>query len=152
MRWIVAPILALCFLGCRPGAGGGQTDASGQAGLAIFPGDGTHRFLRVTFSGEQASALELLERSGLQFVSMYYAGLGDSAICQVESVGCGNPNRCFCESERHWSIWVQAEPGEWRKSEFGAAKTLIGPEQTLALQWGDGGASPPRFEGSASSR
>lgn len=120
-------------------AGPVMADADNRAGLVIVFGDGTVHTECISFSQQQITGFELLERSELEYLTGFDPGAG-AAVCSVEGEGCGE-NDCFCDYPKYWTYW-HLEAGEWVYSQIGTSSWLIKNGSVDAWKWGVG-AQPP---------
>ncbi len=144
MARTVLVLTVLATLACGPGARQGQEgNAAAAAGLAVFHGDGSQKLVLTSFSGDEISGVALIEQSGVPFVSTYNASLNSVAVCRLDNEGCGDPERCFCDSGRYWSVWRADGSGVWSKSETGVSAIVLKDGDIMGMVWGDGETAPP---------
>ncbi|MDQ3045757.1 MAG: hypothetical protein M3R06_11515 [Chloroflexota bacterium] len=122
----------------------GQTPAAtqslNQAGMVVAYGDGHLTYVYAAFTESSISAFELLERSGLPYVSVEFGGLGQG-ICSIGDRGCG-PDTCrqnLCQSRGanapFWHLFRQNERGEWDFLALGASGTRVEDGDILGWSW-----------------
>ena len=116
----------------------GSSPVSYQAGIAVFPGDGSVYTACVSFSESSTSGLELLERTGLPLATATNPTQG-TAVCKIGDVG-DPSNDCFGSMPNYWSYWRMGENG-WEYSVVGAAQSQVEQGGTYAWSWGAG--DPP---------
>jgi hypothetical protein len=130
--------------GCSSPAPGGVH----RAGLVVTFGPNDTRSFCVEFTEDAISGIELLERSGLEFVSATKGGLGD-AVCQIDSTGCSDPGDCFCRCRggtcEYWSYYKR-EGNAWRYLSIGPSTRMLRDGDVDGWAWGrgsvTGGAQP----------
>src|SRR5690554_6522959 len=79
-------MLAVCVL-VALSIGQASAQEANVAGLIIDYGDGRMSYALVPFEEEQINGVDLLDRSGLDIVSVGFGGMGD-AVCQIDDTGC----------------------------------------------------------------
>ena len=109
--------------------------ASHQAGLAVFPSDGSVYTACVSFTEDHITGLDLLQRSGLNIDTATNPTQG-TAVCRIENVGCP-PNDCFCNMPDYWSFWQRNESG-WAYSAIGSDQSQVIDGDVNAWSWGIG--------------
>jgi hypothetical protein len=130
--------------GCSSLAAGGVH----RAGLVVTFGPNDTRSFCIEFTEDAISGIELLERSGLEFVSAAKGGLGD-AICQIDGTGCSDPGDCFCRCRggtcEYWSYYKR-EGNAWRYLNIGPSTRMLRDGDVDGWAWGrgsvTGGAQP----------
>ncbi len=113
--------------------------AEHQAGLAVFFGDGTVYTACVTFSEDDLTGSDLLQRSGLEIESATNPNQG-TAVCKIGDVGCPSSS-CFCSMPDYWSYWQLIE-GAWVYSSTGADQSQVADGDVNAWNWGSGDPPP----------
>jgi hypothetical protein len=92
----------------------------------------------VTFTEEQISGMEVLNRSGLA-ADVEYGSVG-GAVCQIEDTGCPVGD-CFCQCKGsdciYWSYWHLQE-NNWQYSSIGAAVYQVQDGTIEGWSWGPG--------------
>ena len=121
----------------------GQPTASStrnEAGMVIAYGDGHVTYVYIAFLEASISAFELLERSGVPYVSVGFGGLGQG-ICSIGERGCG-PDTCrrnLCQSRGptapFWHLFRQDALGEWQFLALGASGTRVEHGDILGWSW-----------------
>jgi len=93
-----------------------------EAGLVIDHSDGSREVLTVPFQGETITGYQLLEKSGLSFVSSQSSfGIG---ICAIDGEGQAEDN-CFDDPQgRFWGLSYLTEEG-WVSSPVGVTETIV---------------------------
>jgi hypothetical protein len=95
------------------------------AGLVVDYGDGRMSYAWVPFAEEEISGMELLQRSGLDIVTVGFGGLGEG-VCQIETTGCpvSECRQRLCQTSDpqspFWQYVQQTEPGVWTPYALGA--------------------------------
>ena len=117
----------------------GHTADPSYVGLVIDKGDGITVTSCVTFSEEEISGLDVLERSGLEIVT------SEGAVCAIDGTGCPASN-CWCQCQGtpciYWSYWHWSD-GSWHYSQEGAAGYQVHDGDVEGWRWGEGGTPPP---------
>ncbi len=113
---------------------GRRTSGFSRAGLVVDMGDGTTLTRCVTFSEEEISGLDLLERSGLEVVT------NRDVVCAIEGTGCPDSN-CWCQCQGtpcvYWTYWHWRD-GAWQYSQAGAAGYRVRDGDVEGWRWGAG--------------
>lgn len=148
-------LLALLFLIllAMMGTGGAQaaTPISGDnlhhAGLVVRHGDGRLTYAYVAFQEDEISGLQLLERTGIEQVTLPFGGLG-AAVCSLEGEGCpaGECRRNVCQSGQdapYWRYFRQTEPGMWQPAPLGASSARVTDGAIDAWVWTTADAGLP---------
>lgn len=142
-----ALLLALALLGIFH-ARAGAADEINVAGLLVDYGDGRVSYVVVPFEEESISGIDLLERSGLELLTIDMGGMG-SAICEIEDVGCdvsacrtrmcqtGDPDSPF------WRHMAGTEGDGWRFSTRGASSSVVEDGDVYAWFWSGGDPAGP---------
>ncbi|OGO27050.1 MAG: hypothetical protein A2136_03955, partial [Chloroflexi bacterium RBG_16_54_11] len=120
-------------------SGSVSSPAGHQAGLAVFPGDGTVYTACVTFSEDNLTGSDFLQRSGLAIESASNPNQG-TAVCKIGNVGCLSSS-CFCRMPVYWSYWQLIE-GAWAYSSTGADQSQVSDGDVNAWNWGSGDPPP----------
>jgi hypothetical protein len=148
-RWYAGIMLVLLLLATVVG-GTSARAADGElhhAGLIIRHGDGQQTYAYVTFPEDEISGLELLERTGIEQVTVSFGGLG-AGVCSLEGEGCptGQCRRNVCQSGAnapYWRYFRQVEPGTWEPAPLGASSTRVSNGTVDAWVWTSGEAELP---------
>lgn len=113
---------------------------TGVAGLIVDYGDGRVTYAVVPFEGEEINGLELLNRTGLDVVSVGFGGLGD-AVCQVGDTGC-SVDDCrtrMCQTSDpespFWQFSKLGDDGEWLFVATGASGAKVRDGDIYAWSW-----------------
>jgi len=113
-----------------------------SVGLVIDFGDGQVITRAVSFSEDELTGLQVLERAGLAMETFTSPGVG-SAVCAIEDVGCPASN-CFCHSPpNYWSYWHLVD-GTWQYSPIAASAWRVHHGDVEGWSWGPG-EPPPVF-------
>lgn len=148
-------LLALLFLllAGMTGTGGARAatpvspDALHHAGLVVRHGDGQLTYAYVAFPEDEISGLELLERTGIEQVTLPFGGLG-AAVCSLEGEGCptGECRRNVCQRGRdapYWRYFRQTESGMWQPAPLGASSARVTDGTIDAWVWTPADAGLP---------
>jgi len=118
-----------------------QAQDPNRVALVIRADDSTIITRCVTFTEDEITGYQVLERSGLDFVA-HYDNVG-AAICAIAGTGCPE-NDCFCDSPpNYWSYWHWVD-GAWSYANTGATGTSVGDGAIDGWNWGPGDP-PPDF-------
>lgn len=139
--WTRIAMLAVCALVVVSLSGGqaGAQDAN-VAGLIVDYGDGRMSYALVPFEEDQINGLDLLERSGLDIVSVGFGGLGD-AVCQIDDTGCSVDDcrtRMCQSSDREspfWQFSKLTDDDEWLMVATGASGARVQDGDIYAWTW-----------------
>jgi hypothetical protein len=100
------------------------------AGLVVDYGDGRMSYAWVPFAEDEISGMELLQRSGLDIVTVGFGGLGEG-VCQIETTGCPVSvcRQRLCQTSDpqspFWQYVQQTEPGVWTPYALGANGSTV---------------------------
>lgn len=137
-RWA---LVALCVLGLIAAQVTGVLAARvNVAGLIVDYGDGRVSYAWVPFSEDEISGVELLERSGLDVVTVSFGGMGE-AICQIDDTGCpvGDCRTRMCQTSDpespFWRYSRQTDDGTWRFAATGASGAKVRDGDIDAWVW-----------------
>lgn len=119
-----------------------------RAGLIVQHGDGTMTYAVVAFPEETISGIALLQRSGIEYLSVPFGGLGEG-VCQIEREGCEATEcrRTVCQATRsspYWQYLDQSADRSWRAAPLGASGSKVSDGEVLAWSWS---AGPPSLPG-----
>lgn len=110
------------------------------AGLIVDYGDGRMSYAVIPFEEEQINGLDLLNRSGLDVVTVGFGGLGD-AVCQVGNTGC-SVDDCrtrMCQTSDpespFWQFSKLGAGGEWQFVATGASGANVRDGDIYAWSW-----------------
>lgn len=121
-----------------------QAAVAHRAGVVVEHGDG--RVIRrcVGFSTATATALAVLQGSGLEVgISSYGGGLG-AAICQIDDEPSTYPPGCFTSTGSYWVLFVSRAGGAWTVSDLGASNVAVGNGDDIGFRYDlQNGADPP---------
>ncbi|MFZ0179023.1 MAG: hypothetical protein WAL84_04015 [Candidatus Dormiibacterota bacterium] len=130
----VGPAASLCV----------QAAGAHRAGVVVEHGDG--RVIRrcVGFNTTTATALAVLQGSGLEVgTSSYGGGLG-AAICQIDYEPSTYPPGCFTSTGAYWVLFVSRAGGAWTVSDLGASNVAVGNGDDIGFRYNSqSGADPP---------
>jgi hypothetical protein len=90
----------------------------GHVALVVEHGDGRLVVTCVAFSGPTISGAEVLRRSGIEYATTGYAGLGQ-AVCQLDGEPATYPASCWTDSGRYWAMFGARAGGAWTPSSLG---------------------------------
>lgn len=110
-----------------------------HAGLVVRHGDGQITYAYVAFREDEMSGLDLLERTGIEQVTVSFGGLG-AGVCSLEGEGCptGECRRNVCQSGAnapYWRYFRQVEPGKWQPAPLGASSSVVQDGTIDAWVW-----------------
>ena len=119
--------------------GRGLAQESNRAGIVVRLSESESLSRCVSFTEEDISGLELLERSGL-VTDIRTEGMG-SLVCSINDTGCPS-NDCFCQCRGggeciYWSYWQESEQG-WQYAKLGASSYRVGAGELDGWSWGPG--------------
>lgn len=109
------------------------------AGLVVDYGDGRMSYAVVPFTEDEINGLDLLQRSGLDIVTVGFGGLGD-AVCQVGDTGC-SVDECrtrMCQtSDPESPFWQfsKLDGGVWRFVATGASGVAVRDGDIYGWTW-----------------
>lgn len=132
-------ILAMCVLAALLPIGAGA-QAPNAAGLIVDYGDGRVSYVVVPFEEERINGVDLLERSGIDVVTVGFGGLGD-AVCQIDDTGCSVDDcrsRMCQTSDRESPFWQFSKlsgEGEWQFVATGASGARVEDGDIYAWSW-----------------
>jgi hypothetical protein len=129
----LGPAAALCS----------QASTLNRVALVVEHGDG--RVIRrcVGFDTSTATALAVLDASGLEVGTSSYGVLG-SAICQIDSEPASYPPGCFTGSGSYWVLFVSRAGGAWVASAVGVSSVSVGDGDAVGFRYDpQAGADPP---------
>ena len=111
-----------------------------RVGLVVEHGDGQVVRRCVGFDTPTATALDVLQASGLELgISSYGGGLG-TAICQIDNEPTTYPPGCFTTTGLYWVLFVSHAGGPWVNSDVGASNLTVHHwrRRRLSLRLADG--------------
>lgn len=117
-----------------------SADDINVAGLVVDYGDGRISYVWVPFTEDEISGVELLQRSGLDIVTVGFGGMGE-AICQVDDTGCPVDvcRKRLCQTSDpespFWRYSRQTSSGEWEFVALGASATKVRDGDIDAWSW-----------------
>jgi hypothetical protein len=121
-----------------------QAAVAHRAAVVVEHGYG--RVIRrcVGFNTATATALALLQGSGLEVgTSSYGGGLG-AAICQIDYEPSTYPPGCFTTTGSYWVLFVSRAGGAWTVSDLGASNVAVGNGDDIGFRYdSQNGADPP---------
>lgn len=125
---------------------GVQSPTTGQepnrAAVVVQHGDLETSGACVTFPSDTISGLELLERSGFEYIAQEF-DFGRS-ICWLDGEGCNYPEEdCFCDPVNFWGYWTQ-DDGEPlpTQSDVGPDDRTVEDGDLDHWVWGAAGSAP----------
>jgi hypothetical protein len=114
-----------------------------RVGLVVEHGDGQVVRRCVGFDTSTATALAVLQASGLEVGEISYGGLG-TAICQIDNEPPTYPPGCFTPSGSYWVLFVSHAGGAWVNSAVGASSVSVGDGDAVGFRYDpQSGADPP---------
>lgn len=150
-RWFFSGLIICWILSTGPAPAAlaasrpAQTGGENRAALVVQAADGSTATACVSFTEEQISGYDLLERSGMALVASFDA-MG-AAVCSINGQGCGADN-CFCQfPPNYWSYW-RMSGGSWSYSNLGASAAVVHNGDVDGWSWGSGKppAAAPSFD------
>ncbi len=112
-----------------------------RAALVVRLGDQSVLTRCVTFSAEQITGEELLERSGLDVVLTRDPGMG-AFVCKIDRDGCPAEN-CLCAyPPDYWHYWLRLNDA-WQSSPVGASNRRLRHGDVDGWTWGGSSVAPP---------
>lgn len=140
---LLLAMLLIALLAVLP-AGAAQEDAASagplhRAGLVVRHGDGAMTYAVVAFAEDSISGIDLLDRSGIAYLSVPFGGLGEG-VCQIEREGCevSECRRTVCQATRSSPYWQYLDQGadeSWRAAPLGASGSRVEDGDVLAWTW-----------------
>ncbi len=122
------------------GAQGVNAQASNRVALVVAYGNGLVDTRCVSFSEEEITGYDVLQRADLP-LEVSYSSMG-AAICKIGNVGCPADD-CFCDSPPNfWSYW-HLKDGKWAFSQLGASNYRVSNGAVEGWIWGKGLSNPP---------
>jgi hypothetical protein len=121
-----------------------QAASSQRVGLVVEHADGQVIRRCVGFNSPTATALGVLQGSGLEVgISSYGGGLG-VAICQIDNEPATYPPGCFTASGSYWVLFVSHAGGAWVASTVGASNVTVVNGDDIGFRFdSQSGADPP---------
>lgn len=118
-----------------------------HAGLVIRHAEGELTYAYVAFSEDEISGFDLLERTGIEQLTIPFGSLGQG-VCSLEGEGCttGECRRNVCQSSGnapYWRYFRQVEPGTWEAAPLGASQAKVHDGTIDAWVWTSGEAGLP---------
>ena len=148
-RWMRIAFVAMCILvfGIIRISSVSAADYN-VAGLIIDYGDGRISYVWIPFTEDEISGVELIQRSGLDPVTVGFGGMGD-AVCQIDDTGCpvDDCRKRLCQTSDpgspFWRYSRQTSPGEWSFAATGASGAKVHDGDIDAWSWTGGDANLP---------
>lgn len=121
-----------------------QAAALHRVGLVVEHANGQVIRRCVGFNSATATALGVLQSSGLEVgISSYGGGLG-AAICQIDNEPATYPPGCFTASGSYWVLFVSRAGGAWVTSAVGASNVSVTNGDDVGFRYdSQSGADPP---------
>lgn len=121
-----------------------QASFSHRAGLVVEHADGQVIRRCVGFDTSTATALHVLQASGLEVaISSYGGGLG-AAICQIDNEPATYPPGCFSTSGSYWVLFVSRGGGAWATSDLGVSNVTVNGGDDIGFRYdSQTGTDPP---------
>ncbi len=122
-----------------------QAAALHHVGLVVEHSDGQVIRRCVGFDSATATALSVLQASGLEVGTAAYGGGLGTAVCQIDSEPATYPPGCFTASGSYWVLFVSHSGGPWVNSDLGASseKVAAGDDVGFRFDSQTGAALPP---------
>jgi hypothetical protein len=123
-----------------------SADSPIRVGLYVQFQDGSTLTQCVEVDAPEATGLDVLRQSGLDFIFEPGGGMG-TTICKIGETGCDYPGEdCFCQCLgnpcQYWTYWYEAE-GQWKYSPLGISSRVVKDGDVEGWVWGSGRESPP---------
>lgn len=110
-----------------------------RVGLMVQFGDGRVETRCISFTEDEITGIEVLQRSGLD-LGVDYNNVG-AAVCSIDGAGCPTHDCLTCDPNDHyWSYWRREADG-WRYATRGAAGQTVRDGDVEGWRWGAG--DPP---------
>jgi hypothetical protein len=115
-----------------------------HVGIVVEHGDGQVIRRCVGFDSATATALAVLQASGLEVgTSAYGGGLGE-AVCQIDNEPATYPPGCFTGAGSYWVLFVAHSGGAWVNSALGASSETVAAGDDVGFRFdSQTGADPP---------
>lgn len=134
-------LVAVCIVGFLfvPAMGASAADIN-AAGLIVDYGDGRVSYAWIPFEEDEILGVQLLERSGLDLVTVGFGGMGD-AVCQIDDTGCSvdDCRKRMCQTSDpespFWRYSRQNDSGEWAFAATGASGARVRDGDIEAWSW-----------------
>jgi hypothetical protein len=123
-----------------------SADSPIRVGLYVQFQDGSTFTQCVEVDASEATGLDVLRQSGLDFIFEPGGGMG-TTICKIGEIGCDYPGEdCFCQCLgnpcQYWTYWYEAE-GQWKYSPLGISNRVVEDGDVEGWVWGSGREAPP---------
>ena len=146
---IIAILIGLLLVTPVPASAADGATPVNRAGLVVQHGDGSLTYAVVAFSEPSISGMDLLGRSGLDYLSVPFGGLGEG-VCQIEREGCdvATCRRTVCQTTRSLPYWQYLQQGSsgWHAAALGASGSKVTDGAVLAWAWAAGSPSLPALD------
>ena len=148
---LVLPLLGVGIGAASSAAGAGpaaplcaQAATPNRVGVVVEHGDGQVIRRCVGIATPGASALSVLEASGLEVgIASYGGGLG-AAVCQIDHEPTTYPPGCFTASGSYWVLFVSHGGGVWVNSDLGVSNVMVANGDDIGFRYDpQTGADPP---------
>lgn len=137
LRMHVALVAICILLLVAPGA---RASSMNQGGVIVDYGDGSTTWVYVPFEEDEITVLELVDRSGLEVVTVGFGGLGE-AVCQIGPSGCSvdDCRRKLCQTNSSSPFWrlLVLDGDTWRMAGNGVSGQKVHNGEIYALSWGN---------------
>jgi len=145
-RLLAIGLAAPLFLGlwlATPGSAGRPTCAyaSGAHHVAVVVEHGSGAVLTacVAFDELQLTGDQVMMRSGIQYATTSFGGLG-KAVCQIDGEPASFPPSCWTSTSPYWAMFVSHAGGSWSKSSSGISAACQPSTVECSLEFHDGDA------------
>jgi hypothetical protein len=144
-----APLL-LGFWLATPGSAARPTCAfaagAHHVAVVVDHGSGAVRTSCVAFDEVQLTGDQVMARSGMEYATTTYGGLG-KAVCQVDNEPASYPPSCWTSTSPYWAMYVSRSGGTWGISSTGVTGQQFRDGDALGWHYvpqsGAGGGPPP---------
>lgn len=156
IRVLIRAMLALPLFGAGIGAASSvassgpaaplcaQAASLHRVGLVVEHGDGLVIRRCVGFDSATATALAVLQASGLEVGTSGYGGGLGAAVCQIDNEPASYPPGCFTASGSYWVLFVSHAGGAWVTSDLGASSETVAGGDDVGFRFdSQTGADPP---------
>lgn len=115
-----------------------------RVGIVVEHGDGQVIRRCIGFDTATATALAVLQASGLEVgISSYGGGLG-AAVCQIDNEPSTYPPGCFTASGSYWVLFVSRAGGAWAMADLGVSSETVAGGDDMGFRFDpQTGADPP---------
>ena len=148
-----APLVLLLAAACG-GSGSGSGSAASSPTPACVNAGAPHRAYLVVehsggksvqrcvgFQGDQISGDDLMTRSGVEFQTQTFSGMG-KAVCQIDNEP-AQFSECFPKDKPYWALYVERGDGGWQQAQTSYSQVSLKDGGALGWEYESSTASPP---------